>query len=74
MGRVKLKKARKDRNMTQQAMANYLHISERYYRAIELGKRTGDFGIWDALEELLVIHQKKLRELNCPLCGQVENP
>nr|DAM73998.1 MAG TPA: helix-turn-helix domain protein [Caudoviricetes sp.] len=61
--RQKLKKARQDAGLTQQAMADKLGISLRYYQNIETGDRTGDFAIWDDLEEITGIHQKKLREL-----------
>ena len=61
--RQKLKKARQDAGLTQQAMADKLGISLRYYQNIETGDRAGDFAIWDDLEEITGIHQKKLREL-----------
>jgi len=49
--------------MTQKQVAEYLGISERYYKQIEAGQRTGDFTIWDALEDLFNVHQRKLREI-----------
>lgn len=49
--------------MTQQAMADELGISIRYYQNIEAGERTGDFQIWDTLEDITGIHQRKLREI-----------
>ncbi len=48
--------------MRQQQMADKLEISLRYYQNIEAGDRTGDFSIWDALEDITGIHQRKLRE------------
>ena len=39
MARENLKKARKEAGMTQKQVAEYLKISERYYRLIESGKR-----------------------------------
>lgn len=60
--RENLKKARKDAGMTQQQMADTLGISLRYYQNIETGDRTGDFQIWDQLEDLTGIHQRILRE------------
>lgn len=60
--REKLKKARTDAGMTQQEMADRLGISLVYYQKIEQGSRTGDFEIWDSLEDILSIHQRKLRE------------
>lgn len=61
--RMKLKKARKEEGLTQQQMADKLDISLRYYQQIEAGSRTGDFIIWDTLEDLLMVHQRILREL-----------
>lgn len=61
--RENLRNARKDKKMTQQAVADYLGISLRYYQNIEAGDRTGDFEIWDNLEDLFNIHQRKLREI-----------
>ena len=62
--RENLRKARKEKNMTQQNVADYLEISLRYYQNIETGNRTGDFSIWDNLEDLFNIHQRKLREIS----------
>ncbi|RKI22035.1 XRE family transcriptional regulator [bacterium 1xD8-6] len=63
MVRENLKKARKDAGMTQQQVADKLGISMVYYQKIEQGSRTGDFEIWDSLEDLFNIHQRKLREI-----------
>lgn len=60
--RKKLKEARQGAGMTQKEVADRLDVSERYYRFIEAGMRGGDFGIWDALEDLFHIHQRLLRE------------
>lgn len=62
--RANLKKARVDAGMTQQAMADKLDIGLRYYQHLEKGDRTGDFIIWDKLEDITGIHQRKLRELS----------
>ncbi|MEL4860516.1 helix-turn-helix transcriptional regulator [Pseudoflavonifractor phocaeensis] len=62
--RENLKNARKAKGMTQQAMADKLGISLRYYQQIEAGDRTGDFEIWDSLEDFTEIHQRILRETN----------
>lgn len=62
MSREKLKKSRLEKGMTQQQVADYLGISLRYYQNIEAGSRTGDFAIWDMLEDLMGIHQRLLRE------------
>ena len=62
MVRANLKAARLNKNLTQKQVAEYLEIHERYYQHIEAGQRTGDFTLWDALEDLFNIHQRILRE------------
>ena len=62
--RTNLKEARKAARMTQQQMADKLGISLRYYQNIETGDRTGDFIIWDTLEDITGIHQRILREIS----------
>lgn len=62
--RKNLKKARKSAGLTQQAVADKMGISLRYYQQIEAGDRTGDFEIWDNLEDLTKIHQRVLREIH----------
>ena len=62
--RENLKKARQSAGLTQQQMADKLGISLRYYQNIERGDRVGDFNIWDTLEDITGIHQRKLRELS----------
>ena len=62
--RKNLKEARQRANITQQQMANQLEISLRYYQQIESGDRTGDFMIWEELEDITGIHQRKLREIS----------
>lgn len=64
MAREKLKEARKKAGMTQQEVADKLGISLRYYQNIEAGDRTGDFVLWDSLEDITGIHQRVLRELS----------
>lgn len=61
MARENLKQARNDKGMTQQQVADHLGISLRYYQKLEAGNRTGDFEIWDALEDMFGVHQRKLR-------------
>ena len=60
--RKNLKEARKKAGMTQQQMADALGISLRYYQNIEAGDRTGDFQLWDMLEDITGVHQRILRE------------
>ena len=62
--RENLKAARKAKGMTQQQVAEYLNIHERYYKAIESGERLGGIELWDKLEDLFGVHQRKLRENN----------
>ena len=63
MSRKNLKEARQKAGMTQKQVAEYLKISERYYKQIESGQRTGDFTLWDMLEDLFAIHQRQLRKI-----------
>lgn len=63
MAREILKKARKEAGMTQQQMADKLHLNLRHYQKIEYGELNGSFEVWDALEDLLGVHQRKLREI-----------
>lgn len=61
--RKQLKEARMRASLTQQQMADKLNISLVYYQKIEAGDRTGDFTIWDRLEDITGIHQRILREI-----------
>lgn len=61
--RKQLKEARRKAGLTQQQMADRLGITLVYYQKIEAGDRTGDFAIWDALEDITGIHQRILREM-----------
>lgn len=63
MSRDALRSARRGAGMTQQQVADRLGISLRYYQNIEAGDRTGDFEIWDALEDLFSTHQRELRQM-----------
>lgn len=71
--RKTLKDARQKVGMTQQQMADRLGISLRYYKQIEAGQRTGDFQIWDDLEDITGIHQRKLREISTIHPDQEDN-
>ena len=62
--RENLKKARQAAKMTQQQMADKLEISINYYQKIEAGQRTGDYVLWDTLEDITGVHQRKLREIS----------
>ena len=71
--RANLKEARQKAGMTQQQMADRLEISLRYYQNIEAGDRTGDFVIWDTLEDITGIHQRILREISETHPAQEDN-
>ena len=71
--RENLKRARKEKGLTQQQMADKLGISLRYYQNLEQGSRTGDFAIWDELEDITGVHQRKLREISATHHDQPDN-
>lgn len=60
--RENLRKARKAAGMTQQAMADKLGLTLGHYQKIEYENLNGSFEVWDALEDMLGIHQRILRE------------
>lgn len=60
--RNKLKKAREEHGYTQQSIADALGLSLRHYQKIEYADLNGSFEVWDALEDLLGVHQRILRE------------
>ncbi|MFG6383426.1 MAG: helix-turn-helix transcriptional regulator [Lachnospiraceae bacterium] len=62
--RKNLKEARKKTGMTQQQMADRLGLTLGHYQKIEYNKLKGSFEVWDALEDILGIHQRKLREIS----------
>lgn len=72
--RKNLKEARKKAGMTQQQMADRLNIGLRYYQHIEAGDRTGDFTLWDILEDITGVHQRILREILDNHLGTEGNP
>jgi len=59
--RENLKTARKAAGLTQQAMADKLGLTLRHYQKIEYEEINGSFEVWDALEDLLGVHQRILR-------------
>lgn len=63
MARSNLKQRRIEKGLSQRQVADQLGISLRYYQNIEAGERTGDVAIWDALEDITGVHQRKLREI-----------
>ncbi len=63
MPRNNLKEARQKAGMTQKQVAEYLGITEVHYQRIEYGTTIGKVAIWDKLEDLFNVHQRKLREI-----------
>lgn len=61
--RKNLKEARQRAGMTQKQVAEYLGITLSHYQMIEQGNRIGGVDLWDKLEDLFNIHQRKLREI-----------
>ncbi|MCI8285227.1 MAG: helix-turn-helix transcriptional regulator [Firmicutes bacterium] len=59
--------------MTQKQVAEYLGITERYYKSLESGERLGGIEFWDSLEDLFNVHQRKLREISKNHHDQEEN-
>lgn len=62
--RENLKNARKAAGLTQQQAAEYLNATRSHYQMMEQGDRVGSVELWDKLEDLFNIHQRKLREIS----------
>lgn len=60
--RENLKRARKEKGLTQQQTADLLGIGLRHYQKLEANQTNGSFELWDALEDILGKHQRILRE------------
>ena len=60
--RERLKAERISRGWTQKDVAEKLGMSLIGYRQIESGARIGRIETWDALEDMLGVHQRKLRK------------
>ena len=71
--RKNLQEARKAKGMTQQAIADMLGLTLNHYQKIEYEKLNGSFEVWDALEDLLGVHQRILREFSSNRPGPREN-
>lgn len=74
MQRVNLQAARKAAGLTQQAMADKLGLTLRHYQKIEYAELNGAFWVWDALEDLLGVHQRILRAISDSRPSQAESP
>ena len=62
--RQNLKQARLQKGITQQQVADKLHITLRHYKAIEYGERLGSIEIWDNIEDIFEVNQRILREIS----------
>lgn len=60
--RSNLQNRRIEKGLTQQQVADQIGITLRFYQKIEASDATGGFEVWDALEDILGIHQRILRE------------
>lgn len=60
--RKNLKEARKAAGLTQQQMAEKIGKDVRMYQRYESGETNASYEVWDALEDILGIHQRILRE------------
>lgn len=65
--------ARNERRMTQQAVADHLGISLRYYQDLEYSKTIGSIWVWDVLEDLFGVHQRELRVIQGTRLAQAES-
>lgn len=72
--RKNLQAARKAAGFTQQQLADKLGLTLRHYQKIEYAEISGSFEVWDALEDLLGIHQRILRANSDKHPGPAENP
>ena len=72
--RKNLKNARKAAGLTQQQLADKLGLNLRHYQKIEYAELNGSFEVWDALEDILGIHQRILREILNNHHAPKENP
>ncbi len=71
--RKNLKEARQKAGMTQRQVAEYLKVGERHYKKIESGETLGSIDVWDSLEDLFGINQRKLREISGTHPGREDN-
>ena len=69
-----LQQARERKGLTQSKVAEILGMSVRQYQRLESGDSNGVFRHWDALEDLLGVHQRILREIADIRPGPADNP
>lgn len=61
--RKRLQNARHAVGLTQQEMADRLGVGLRHYKKIESGETLGSVSIWDAIEDIVAVNQRDLREI-----------
>ena len=59
---IRLKELRTEKGLKQADIAALLDCVNRHYQKIEYADINGSFSVWDALEDLLGVHQRILRE------------
>lgn len=57
-----MRKARKEKGLTQKQVAEAVGLSQIGYQQIERGVRVGKIETWDRLEDLFCIPQRVLRK------------
>ena len=62
--RKNLKEARQAAGLTQQQMADKLGVGLRHYKKIESGETLGSIEMWDMMEDIFNVHQRKLRQIS----------
>lgn len=62
--RTNLQAARRVKGLTQEQVAKILDVGLRHYKKIEAGDTLGSIPLWDALEDLLCVNQRVLREIH----------
>lgn len=72
--RKNLQDARKSAGLTQDEVAEKIGVSTRQYQRLESGSSNGSFRHWDALEDLLGVHQRTLREIQDKYPSPGESP
>jgi DNA-binding XRE family transcriptional regulator len=61
MKRQTLYEARERARMTQEQVARHIGVTKQQYSRVENGRQVGSIALWDALEDLFQINQRKLR-------------
>ena len=59
---IKLHEVRKNANLTQKQVAEYLGMAVNAYQRLEYGTRGTNIKNWDKLEDLFQVPQRELRK------------